>query len=201
MATRLRAQRLPRTDRVRGARNVCASGAIENRRGEGGAGSTECEVRRDPLLPGACSLRGVGGRKGFSYEQSHFGGREIGGKRRRCGSLPAGRRTTAPENKPISWKTGGPSAKCRVRNAERRNRRSGRPGTNCQLPIGLALVASPCCPKTYGFQGGCGSFRFGPFLSETFRFFPPLSAGSRLVPDPSGPFARGPPAPPLKTRL
>jgi len=83
--------------------------------------------RTDFLLPGACSAGGVGGRKGFSYEQSQFGGREIGGKQ--CGrhDLVAGGRATAPENKPI-WR----SPKQRVRSAEcgvRLGTRNSEPGT------------------------------------------------------------------------
>ena len=46
--------------------------------------------------------------------------------------------------------------------------------SNCRFPISnwVRGVANLCRPRTYGFRGPRGTFRFVPKLSETFRFVP-----------------------------
>jgi len=142
------------------APEVCAPEAPDNR-------IHECGVRISDFgsrLP--ATGEDSGGRKAISDEQSQFGGVEIGGNGCCRRDLPAGGRATAPENKAISWKTGGPG--------DRRD---------VQLPISNfqfgPRVRESLPPKDLRISGRLGNF---PFRSKTFRNFPFRSVLFRLFP-------------------
>ena len=87
---------------------------------------------------------------------------------------------------PGAWCRDG-SAECGVRSAEKRVRRA-------ECRVHGEKQGRHCATRTYGFQGGCQTFRNVPLLSETFRFVPFRSVLFGMVPGCSGssPAFRGP---------
>ncbi|GAH36158.1 unnamed protein product [marine sediment metagenome] len=107
-------------------------------------------------------------RKRFSDEQSQFAGRENRGKRSCRRDIPTGGRTTAPQNKPISWKTGGPSAECGVRRVQL--------GTHFPSLFALFAAKNKEGIDTHGLT----DFGAAAKGSVSFRSFPRLGGGGTV---------------------
>ncbi len=212
MATRLRAQRLPRTVRVEGGARRARRARLEVRgdrlevRGERGGncgfGISDLGRRRQGGESGPFALHRAraAGEVGGSKQEMHCATRTYGFRARR------GTFRFVPELSGtfrfVPFCSGWfrtdfllPGAECLPS--------SLLPVACCLVPIKFAKLVRRsrflrsrirgskqemhCATRTYGFRARCGTFRFVPQLSETFRFVPFRSVLFRPVPGDSAP--------------
>ena len=201
MATRLRAQRLPRTDRVRGAPEVCASESLASEYPSPTAAKVRgerVEVRTtgtpspdrlpiawclaSSLLPVACAAGGVGGRKAFLTNKANLEAGKSAASNAAAATCRAAGRRRLQKTKPFRGRL-----EQRVRSAECGVQERI---VNCQLGSQSRESVPPkdlrILRRSRNVPIRSRTFRNFPFRSVSFRSFRLCSAGLRCCPARSG---------------